>query len=88
MYMSKSIEEANLDNIELPKTKEEVPSKSFKSQEIQSSREDTSESKLKSDLKSKTCSEEEIANTDIERAENPTIEQPNIQAPVTQNIEM
>ena len=87
-FMSKSIEEANLDNIELPKTKEEVPSKSFKSQEIQSSREDTTESKFKSHLKSKTNNEEEITNTDIERAENPAIEQPNIQAPTTQDIEM
>ncbi len=87
-FMAKSIKEASLDNIELPKTKEEVPKKIYKSREIQNSREDASDSKFLSDLKSKTNNEEEITKNDIKEKENPAIEQPNIQAPDTQDIEM
>lgn len=88
-FMTKSIEEANLDNIDIPKTKEEVPSKDFKSkEEIQSDRDKSSDNKFLSELKSKTYDNDEVTQKDIENIENPVKEQPNIQAPVSQDIEM
>lgn len=87
--MSKAIREAELDKVKLPQTKDEIPEKNFKKEkeEVQSDK-TQSKNKFIGELQSQTYTPEEIAKNDAKAMGTPAVEQPTIQAPVTQGPEM